>query len=35
MLKTTSVAVPVAWVEIGDKNPEKGGQEVQVEDQGE
>ena len=33
MLKTTSIVGPAASVEVGDKNPEKGDQEVQVEDQ--
>ena len=35
MLKTTSTASPAASIEERDQNPEKSGQRVQVEDQGE
>ena len=35
MLKTTSTAGPAASIEVGDENPEKGSQKVQIEDQGE
>ena len=35
MLKTTLVAGLTASIEVRDKNPEKGGQRVQIEDQSE